>query len=246
MPHVRIARAATLLLLAAVMLTAGCSSRSIDFPYANERYVYPESTSDLVRVHLGVVHDLRTDDQRKGSGRFIGITYPSDSDWARPVPDIYRDALARDIAQTRLMELTPLASQAAYTLEAEIESFHCRVERPPLAFALPIAAGALAGFALGDDAQGRLKRGAVFGMAGLMAMPMPARHRAEVIVRLVLRDRAGAIVWERTCLGEVEDTAGEPVTSRRHGMNAERYLPQAVKRANACLLGQLRQFLISG
>jgi len=234
-----------LAVIAGAVFSAGCSREVIDFPYADERYVYPEGGVDLVRVHLGSIVDLRPEDQRRGEGHFAGITYPGDESWARPVTDIYRDALARDLTQTRLVELTPLPSQATYVVEAEIESFHCRAERPAMGFVLPVLAGAVGGFALGDDTSSRLKRTALFGLVSYGAMPMPLDQSAEVVVSLTMRDRDGSVVWERTCLGEIYDRVAEPVTSRRDKLYSERYLPQAVKRANACLLGQLRQFLSS-
>ncbi len=237
--------AALLLVATAVVVLSGCGSEAVDFPYADERYVYPEGGTDMVRVHLGAVVDDRPQEQRTGQGHFKSITYPGDDAWAQPVAEFYRAALARDLTQTRLVELTPLPSQAAYVLEAEIESFHCRVDRPGMSFVLPVLIGAIGGFALGDDTSSRLKRTAVFGVVAYGAMPMPADQHAEVIVTLTMRDLTGEVVWEKTCVGEVADRVGEPIASRRDKVYAERYLPQAVKRANACLLGQLRQFLSS-
>jgi hypothetical protein len=51
------------------------------------------------------------------------------------------------------------------------------------------------------------------------------------------------VVWQQTCLGEVAGRIYAPVTSREDKRQAEKTLPRAVKRCNACLLGQLRQFL---
>lgn len=239
-------RAAPLLSLALVLAVVGCSKQPIGFPYAHERMAYPGGGVDLVRIHLGHVHDMRPDEQRRGRGRFAGITFPADEQWVHPVTDVYHDALARDITQTGLAELCPLPSQAAYVLESEIESFHCRLERPAMSFVLPVLAGSVLGFALGDDMSSRLKRTAVFGVLAYGALPVQAKVRAEVIVNLKLRDPAGTIVWERTCTGETVDSVAEPAASRRDRHYAEGLLPLALKRANACLLGQLRQFLQDG
>ena len=62
---------ASLIMLAVV----GCSRDPIRFPYADERYVYPGGGVDLVRVHLGDIHDLRPEEQRRGQGHFAGITF---------------------------------------------------------------------------------------------------------------------------------------------------------------------------
>ena len=75
---------------------------------------------------------------------------------------------------------------------------------------------------------------------------MPLHVRSEVEVELVLSDRAGNQVWRQVCVGEIADDVGEPAASRRDAHYAEKLIPQAVKRCNACLLGQLRQFLVKG
>ncbi|HPF33826.1 MAG TPA: hypothetical protein P5571_03545 [Candidatus Krumholzibacteria bacterium] len=231
--------------LMALVLLNGCSRPPIEFPYADERYTYPDAALGAARVHLGQVRDVRPPEQRQGEGRFLGITYPADRRWAAPVAQLYREALTRDLVQTSLCELTALPAQADYVLEAEIESFHVRMTRSAMSYLLPPAAGLVGGFALGDDTGSSLRRAAVLSVVAFGALPMPADQHAEVQVRLLLRDRAGEVVWEQTCLGEVDDRVGEAVTARRDKLFAERYLPQAVKRANACLLGQLRQYLVS-
>lgn len=231
-------------LLGAALL-AGCSRQPIGFPYADERYTYPDPALGAPTVHLAEVRDVRPPEQRRGQGRFLGVTYPADHRWQLPVAQMYREALTRDLVQTELCELVPLASQADYQLEAEIESFHVRMTRGAVSFLVPPAVGLVGGFLLGDDTASSLRRAAVLSVVAYGALPMPADQRAEVVVRLRLRDAAGAVVWEQTCMGEITDRVGEAVTSRRDKLFAERYLPQAVKRANACLLGQLRQFLVS-
>ena len=228
-----------------VMLITGCGQEYAGFPYADEQYAYPTAALDLPLVHLGEVRDLRPAVQHTGEGRFTGITYPKDRNWELPVTAMYRDALIKDLSQTHLAELVPLRSQADFILEAEVESFHIRMTRSGASFMVPPAVALVAGFLLGDDIGSALKRAGVLTVITYGAIPLPTKQRAEVVVRLVLRDLDGHVVWEQTCLGEVEDKVGEAATSRREKMYAERYLPQAVKRANACLLGQMRQFLLS-
>ena len=98
----------------------------------------------------------------------------------------------------------------------------------------------------GEDGSDKLKRGLVLGVAGLMAIPLPAENRAECEVRLTLRGRGGEELWSQACIGEVDETVYRAATSRDDKGLAEEFLPQAVKRCNACLLGQLRQFLSGG
>lgn len=231
--------------LLALLLLAGCSRPPIDFPYADERYTYPDAALRAPKVHLGQVRDVRPEAQRRGRGRFLEITYPADARWALPVSQMYREALTRDLLQTELCELVALPAQADYVLDAEVESFHLRMERGVVSYLVPPAVGLVGGFLLGDDTGSSLRRAAVLSVLAYGALPMPADQHAEVQVRLTLSDRAGDVVWEQTCLGEVDDRVGETVTSRRDKLYAERYLPQAVKRANACLLGQLRQYLVT-
>ena len=157
---------------------------------------------------------------------------------------ILREAhLAYDLTQTRIVELTPLPRQAAFTLEAEVFSLACRLKRTPGAYLLPMSAGMLGGMVFGETASDRVRTGIVAGIALMIAVPMPTAHRAECEVRLTLRDGAGEVVWQQTCLGEVDGHIYVPATSRENKKQAEKTLPRAVKRCNACLLGQLRQFL---
>ena len=237
-------RPALLLCLAALFLIAGGGGSRVTFPYANERMVYPDGLG-LTRIHLASVTDLRPDEQRRGAGAVATIRFPDDRSWSRPVAELYAEALSRDIAQTRLAELVPLPRQADYSLEARIHSFHCLLQRPTTAFLLPVGAGLVGGFVWGDDTSARLKRGLVLAVVAMGVLPSPTHVRADVEVELVLRDAAGAEVWRQTCLGELDETHGEPAASRRDAHYAEKMLPVAVKRANACLLGQLRQYLMA-
>ncbi len=235
-------------LVACVLLPlalSSCSTQTVTLHYPDEEIVFPESGLAPPRLHIAKVEDRRPGVQRRGQGKFLDITFPSDESWDPAVRDIYRDALSRDIAQTQLAELTPLPSQADYTVEAVIHSFHCRMTRSGASYLLPPAVGMLGGFVWGDDTSARLKRGAVLGVVALGAMPMPLHVTAEAEVELVLRDGRGEKVWSEVCIGQVEDDRGVPTVSRPDKSLAERYMPQAVKRCNACLLGQMRQFLSS-
>jgi hypothetical protein len=232
-------------LLAALCCLAACSPQKIGLPYPSERIVYPGLGDELTRLHIASVTDRRPEDQRRGQGHFVGITFPADANWEPPVTDLYRQALAQDIAQTQLAELTPLPSQAEFVLEAVVHSFHCRMKRSGPSFLLPPAVGMLGGFLWGDDTSSRLKRGAVLSVVALGLVPVPLEVRAEAEVEMILRDARGEVVWREVCIGDIEDRRAVPATARPDKQLAERYLPQAVKRCNACLLGQLRQFLYS-
>ena len=63
-------------------------------------------------------------------------------------------------------------------------------------------------------------------------------------VRMRLKDQSGNVLWEKACLGEFSKKKYmTPVASPGQELVNE-YLTKAVKRANACLLGQLRQEFI--
>lgn len=227
------------------LLLGSCGGPRIDLPYPDEMAgnVFADSLPPP-RVFLGSVEDLRPAAQHKGQGSFFGITYPGDDGWVHPVDQLYRAALAKDLAQTRVVELTPLPRQAAYTLSAEIYSLACHLQRSPGAYLLPMSAGMLGGMVFGDTPSDRVRTGLVAGLALMIATPMPTPQRAECEVRLTLRDMAGEVVWQQTCLGEIEGHIYVPATSRDDKKQAEKSLPRAVKRCNACLLGQLRQYLV--
>ena len=229
--------------LAVLLSLASCAGPRFGLPYPSERAGLAFTDSMPPRVFLEQVQDLRPKEQREGQGAFFKLTFPGDDNWERPVGQIYREALSQDLAQTRVVELVPLPRQAAYTLSVELFSFGCRLARSPAAFLMPLGGGMMAGLTLGEDSSDKIKLGAVLGLALTMAMPMPSAHRAECEVRLTLRDSAGAVVWQQACLGEVDGRVYIPATARDDRKLAQKHLPRAVKRCNACLLGQLRDFL---
>jgi len=225
-------------------LLAGCgANRHIGFPYPDEQIVFPAVADELPAFYLGEIRDLRPVRQRRGRGHFTGIDYPADDHWELAVAQLYRRALVQDIDQTRLGRLVSRPSDADYRLEAEILSFSCHLGRNGSSFLLPVGVGALGGAAWGSDGSDRFRRGLLLTVAAMGALPLPARQHAEAEVRLLLRDREGNLLWQQTCVGDLDRTLHEPLTARRDREWAQRDLPVAVKRCNACLLGQLRQFL---
>lgn len=227
------------------LLCAGCGGAPITFDYPAEEIDFSTRGAEAPTVFIDVIRDLRPPEQRGGAGRLLNVTYPSDEAWESAVVQIYRDALVQDLTQTRLVDQVPLLRQADYVMSVDILSFGARLERNLLNFVLPAAIGFGIGFALGDDSASSLKYGGLLGVVGMLAIPTPTRHRADAEVRLQLRDTAGEVVWERTCLGEVTDSPWLMSTSKDYQKLVDRYLTQAAKRCNACLLGQLRQALIA-
>jgi len=190
------------------------------------------------------VTDLRPAEQREGQGHFFHITYPKDEAWEVPATQVYAEALAQDLEQTNLFALVPLQGQAEYVLSADLLSFGCELKRSPGAFLVTGAVGAALGMALGDEGSHRAKLATALAVVGMVALPVPTTNRAEAEVRLTLKDAEGNLVWETSCLGEYEKKKALTPTSRQDQQLVNEYLTRAVKRVDACLMGQLRQFLV--
>jgi len=236
--------AATIFALPALAFAlSGCASQKMAFLYPNERVDMALLGTRAPALYIDTVTDLRPSVQRQGQGHFLHITFPKDAAWEVPATRIYADALAQDLDQTGLVELVPLPSQADYLLSADLLSFTCELQRTAMSYLLTGLIGGAVGFAFGDDASHRAKLAVATAAVGMMAIPVPTNHRAEAEVRLTLRDRAGEVVWQRACLGEVADRSYITPTARPDQELVTRNLTRATKRANACLFGQLRQFL---
>ncbi len=230
--------------LALLPLFAACGVQRMTMEYPDEKVDYSFVGTQTKSLYLDLVRDVRPLEQHQGRGRMLNILYPSDNAWTVPVRTMYRNALVQDIKQTQLVEMVPLRGQADFTLTAEIISLTCRLKRSPAAFLWPTIAGMGLGMVAGSDTSDRIKVGLVASAAAIMATPMPAIHRAEAEVRLILRDKNQERVWERTCLGEVVETIYPPATANPDQEWLDRFLTKAIKRCNGCLLGQLRQALI--
>ncbi len=227
-------------LIAAVALTAGCGGSKVNFNYPGESLQYPPLGDDPPRLYVDLVNDLRPESQRGGHGKIATIRLPADGKWSAPVNQIYYQALVQDLAQTSLVEVVPMRSQAEYTLEIDLEHLGVRVSRSPGAFALTALGGAGLGYAVSQSGGAA----AVGALLGVGAIPVPTRIRAVSQVKLRVYDEAGELFFERTCLGEVTRDVWETVTARKDQQWVDAYLTTAVKRCNACLLGQLRQAMV--
>jgi hypothetical protein len=229
---------------AALLAVAGCSSSKIVFVYPDEAFDFRYQEGEPPTLYVDGVSDLRPPEQRQGQGHFFGISYPKDEAWEVPPTQVYAEALAQDLEQTALFELVPLRGEARYVLSADLLSFGCRLERSPWSFLLTGAVGAGVGMAAGDDASHRVKLASALAVVGMMAIPVSTSNTAEAEVRLTLKDPTGDVVWQASCLGEVQASKSITPTARQDQELVNEHLTRAVKRANACLMGQLRQFLV--
>ena len=182
--------------------------------------------------------------EKTGGGYFMEINYPKEKDWAVDPVVVYAEALAQDVEQTHLVELVPLRAQADYVLSADLLSFGCNFRRTWSSFLVPSSLGFALGLVFGEDASDKVKVGSVLGAAALLAVPMSSRNHAEAEVRLTLKDTTGNILWQQKCLGEVDENVYVAATSRQDQRLVNRSLTKAVKKCNACLVGQLRQVMI--
>jgi len=220
-------------------LLAGCGGKEASFHYPSESLVFPRLGPDTPALFVELVNDLRPGSQRSGEGGLITYRFPSDENWDQPVNQIYYQALVQDLTQTDLVEVVPLRSQADYTLEVDLNHMACKVSRSAAGFALTGIAGGALGWVVSRNPAGTAL-GAVIGVG---AIPVPTKLRAVCEVTLRVYDGERELFFERTCLGEITKSRWETMTSRRDQQWVDEYLTVAVKRCNACLLGQLRQAL---
>jgi hypothetical protein len=235
----------TLGIILAVLIVAalgGCSSDKIFLTYPDEAIDFSLEGKPMPALYIDTVTDMRPSEQREGQGSFFKITYPNDEAWEAPATTIYAEALAQDLEQTHLVELVPLHSQADYVLSVDLISMACRLERSPAAFLLTGALGAGLGMVLSDEDPEKLA--ITLAAVSVLAVPVPTKNRAEAEVRMTLKDRQGEVLWQKSCFGEFEGQRSMSATARQDQKLVDEYLAKAVKRANGCLLGQLRnQFM---
>jgi hypothetical protein len=229
------------LMVVILVLLAGCSRAPIVFNYPDEHVVFPEQGRVRAKLFVEFINDIRPAEQREGEGAFTTVRFPADNEWDRPVTRIYYEALVQDLKQTELVELVPMRSQADYVMEVDLLQFGATVSRSAGGYVLAAVSGAGLGYVL-TQSGGGAAGGAVVGIG---AMPVPARMHAVTEARLKLFDAQREPFWDRTCLGEQVKEMWTGVTSRADQSWVDEYLTVAVKRCNACLLGQLRQALLA-
>jgi hypothetical protein len=232
---------AAVALLATALSLVGCGAgRDIVLEYPAESLVFPPVSEQTPRLYVEFVNDLRPGTQREGEGGLATARFPADASWSQPVGQVYYQALVQDLTQTALVEVVPLRSQADYTLEIDLQHMGCKISRNLGGFALTGLAGAGLGYAVSGSGGGA----AAGGVVGMAAIPIPATMRAVCQVRLRVYDAGRELFWERECLGAITKRIWEGMTSRKDQQWVNEYLATAVKRCNACLLGQLRQALV--
>ena len=222
-------------------LLAGCGSDKIILIYPDEAVDFRLAGRPMPTMYIDTVTDMRPPEQRDGQGHFFTIKFPNDESWEAPATTIYAEALAQDLEQTHLVELVPLYSQADYILSVDLLSMGNKMERSPASFLVTGAIGAGLGFAIGSGDGDAGKLAATLAVVSMLAVPVPTKNSAEAEVRLTLKDQNGNVIWQEACLGQYEGKSFMTPTARQDQKLVNEYLGKAIKRANGCLIGQLRQ-----
>ena len=233
-----------LVLIPMLLLLASCGSEKIIFLYPDEQMDMTLRNMRTPTVYIDAITDMRPLSQRSGEGHFFKIKYPKDESWFRPATEIYAAALVQDVKQTHLVEIVSMRSEADYVLSADLLSMGCEFKRSAGSFLIPTAVGMGAGMALGEDASSRLSTGVALSLLAILAIPMPSHNQAEAEVRLTLKNLQGDVLWQESCLGQYDDRVYASATARQDPQYVDEFLTVAVKRCNACLVGQIRQVLI--
>ena len=232
--------AALVLAVLSALMLAGCGSKSVTFNYPGENLVFPNQGQPPV-IYVEFVNDLRPALQRTGDGKSSDVRFPADDAWDQPVAQLYYEALTQDLTQTNAVALADALPRADYVLEVDLLNLGCAAKRSSTGWLVSGLAGAGVGWLASGNPFGGLA-GAILGVG---AWPVNTRLRAVCEVRLRVSDLDGNVVFEETCLGEITDSVREGMTSRKDQLWVDKYLTVAVKRCNACLVGQLRQSLVA-
>ena len=239
--------ALALLFLMALPFVAGCNDYRVRFLYPREnRGDYFTERPD-VALYVSEPEDLRPSVERRGRGFFNTLHFPADNKLDQTPARIVLRALLQDLNQTRVASLVRNPDNADYLLESQLLSMTTVLRRPLGAWAIPIATGVAVGAVSTAGSDGGVSHGVKTGLVGAVLgtlLPAPATTTATVEVRLDLKDAAtGETVWSSTCTGEYSKKIRLSLSAREDQKLAEDFLPKALKRANACAVGQLYAFL---
>ena len=233
-----------LVLIPLLLLVASCGSDQIIFLYPDEQMDMKLRNMRTPAIYIEDITDMRSLEQRSGEGHFFNIKFPKDSAWYRPAIEVYTEALVQDVKQTQLVEIVSLKSEADYILSVDLLSMGCEFNRSIATFLIPTAMGMGAGMAIGEDSSSKVSTGIALSLLAVAAIPMPSHAEAEVEARLTLKSKQGDLLWQKSCLGNFEDRVYATATARQDQQYVDEFLTVAVKRCNACLVGQMRQALI--
>ncbi len=237
-------RAAPAVLSMALLLLGGCAKYTVYLHYPQESgNIFTEQPSTSIFVAEPV--DLRSQKEREGKGAFISLRFPADDRLDVPMADVARRAIMQDILATRVARLVQNPENADYLLNTQVLSMTTHVHRSGKQFIVPLLTGVGIGVAAGAGTS--LSHGLKWGAVGVLLgtfIPLPTPTEGVVELRMELRDRlTEEVVWSTVCKGVEKDKVSMSISARKDKKLAERFLPKALKRANACAVGQLYQYL---
>ena len=231
----------------AVVGLAACSHYSVVLRYPKESAnIFTERPA--TSLYVAQPADLRSQKEREGKGAFVSLRFPADDKLDVPVASVVRRALMQDILNTRVARLVQNPENADYLLHTQVLSMTTKLKRSGKQFAVPLLAGLGVGFAAaaGADVGHGIKVGLVGVLLGTF-IPLPTETEGVVELRLELRDRqTNEVVWNTTCTGSEKRNVAISISAREDKKLAERFLPAALKRANACAVGSALSVLALG
>jgi hypothetical protein len=226
------------------MLMGGCSNYVVHLQYPEESGNFFNDRPSTA-IFVAEPQDLRPQKEREGKGVIVNMRFPSDSHMDFPMTSVVRRAMMQDILGTRVARLVQNPDNADYTLDTKLLSMTTELHRGTKQFVVPIMVGIAVGLAAGAGTD--VSHGVKWGLVGMILgtfIPLPTDTEGIVEMRLELRDqRSGEMVWSTNCTGLEKDRPAISISAREDKKLAERYLPPALKRANACAVGQLYQYL---
>lgn len=229
------------LVLGLSVVSSGCNNYRVRFLYPQETRTNMFNSRPDVSIFVAEPDDLRPSRERHGRGFLQTLHFPPDGKMDQPAAHTVRRALMQDLLQTRVARLVQNPDNADYVLTSQLLSMTTELSRPSSAWAFPLVAGVAAGVigGIGTDVGHGIKVGLVGAFLGTF-IPAPANTEATVEVKLELRDRiSNEVVWSTICTGTHERTIRLSLSAREDKKIAEDFLPKALKRANACAVGQL-------
>ena len=227
--------------LGLALVVSGCNNYRVRFLYPQETRTNTFNSRPEVSIYVAEPEDLRPSRERQGRGVIHTLHFPPDGKMDQPAVHTVRRAMMQDLLQTRVARLVQNPDNADYILTSQLLSMTTELRRPSSAWAFPLAAGIAVGTiaGVGTDVGHGVKLGLVGAFLGTF-IPAPANTEATVEMKLELRDRlSNDVVWSTTCTGTHERTIRLSLSAREDKKIAEDFLPKALKRANACAVGQL-------
>ncbi len=233
------------LALGAVGLLAACNNYRVSVLYPSEGggNIFVERPQAAIYVAEPV--DVRPSADREGRGMIVTLHFPSDDKLDVPATGIVRRALLQDLATTKVAKLVSNPELADYVLDTQLLRMTTTQRRRGGAFAIPLMAGVALGTlgTLDVSAEHGFKLGIAGAVLGTL-IPGPNLVGGLVEMHLELKDRVtGEVVWESVCTGSYEKSKSLGLSAREDKKLAEEFLPRALKKANACAIGQIYQVL---